>query len=575
MHNNKIIKLFNQAVLEKKNKNFLAAKKKFLKVIDKTKSLIAINHLIEILLTEKHFSLAKAYLEKLIKQKYNLADNLNNYGIVLSSEKDYKKSIIYFKKAIDIDPHRLLYQKNLAYNYRENKQYNDALIIYKKIYNDFPNDIENILNLSNLFFLSLKNFSGFKYLLKAHKLEKNNKNIILLILKFLPYIQIKPRTHIRFLKIINNLNKAINTNNSKTFDKKYSPIKMGFFSACFYHHPIGFFLLDFFKEIKKYDCKIFIISDRKSEDFYTKEIKKNCDKYIATHRLNDQDLINQIKNYDLDFLFDLDGITHISRRLIFKHKLAKKTVSWCGWLASTGFDNIDYIMGDKYGTPSSEQFKYTEKLINNHSLWASFSTSDIKNTSQILKLDNKYFIFAIFQNALKFSRASIFAWSKILNCSKNTKILFANESINNSANQNKLLDIFKDLNVSSDRIVFSNPLNRNEVLQAYNSVDAVLDTFPYNGGTSSFEASYMGVPIITLDDSTHVMFKCGVSINSNLGLKEFIGNNVNDYINKAINLAETKNYKLRKQLLNNNRETILFDMKEFCKNFFFTFNNLS
>lgn len=569
--------LFNIGLLEKNNRNFPKAKKIFKKIIDLTNSLTAKSHLSEIHLGEREFALAKIYIEQLIKKKFNLAHNYNNYGAILTSEKKYSEAILFYKKALKINPDKLIYKKNIAFNYRLNFQYKESLDIYLEIKRNYPHDVVNLVDIANLFFLILNPFMGFKYLLTAYKINPKNYDILCNIIGKLPYIKIKQKNYLKYLKRANHL-LSTNYDNGHILEQKIrsnnKTLKLGFLSSCFYQHPISYFLIDFLRDIKQFNVEIILFSDRLDEDSYTKKLKHNCDNFLHVKHLNSNQLIEKIKSFDLNFLFDLDGNTNHKRNSIFNYKITKN-VSWCGWLVSTGIENIDYIYGDKYSTPTSDQYKFNEKIINDNFIWACLSTSDIKNLNHKINLNNKYFIYGIFQNPLKFSKNSISAWAKILNNTTNTKILFANKTLKNLYVRKKLLELFSLHQVSEQKINFETNMSRTETLECYNTVDGVLDTFPFNGGTSSFEASYMGVPIITLDNPKHIMFRCGASINSNLGLMNLVGKDNNDYIEKAIILANKKDLNFRKNLLYDNRKSKLFDTKQFCENFIKTFIKLS
>ena len=580
----KIESLFAIAFIEKDKKNFRESKKKFNKILSNINSLEAKHHLSEIHLLEKDFFLAKIYVEELIANNYKLADNLNKLGVILSSEKNYSEAIIFLEKSLNISPDDLHVQKNIAYNYRLNLQYTEAEEVYKGILYRHPGDIENLRNISNLYFILGKTFSGFKFLLKAYKADENNYKTILNLIARLPYIKIKSKKNLALLKrIIPKKNsseiektfineekntKMYNTNNDKC-------LKLGFVSGDFFSHPVGYFLFDFLRILKKYNVEIHMVSDKKNTDSYTREIKRGSHKWIDIHSIENLKAAEKIKRHELDLLFDLSGVTNSPRRNLFAHKLAHKSVSWMGWLASTGIPNIDYIYGDKYATPDEDQPKFIEKLINKNSIWCCLSTSDILQVNQKINLNSKYFVYAMFQNPLKMSHKLIAAWSEILNKTNNTKILFANRLYESDLIKNRILKLFSYYKVDKNRIDFSKQMKRKEALECYNSTDAVLDTFPYNGGTSSFEASFMGVPIITLNDPKHIMFRCGVSINSNLGLEKFIANNEAEYVSKAILLAEKKDPILRQDLIEANRKSKLFDMENFAKNFYDTCLNLS
>jgi len=122
--------------------------------------------------------------------------------------------------------------------------------------------------------------------------------------------------------------------------------------------------------------------------------------------------------------------------------------------------------------------------------------------------------------------------------------------------------------VRPEQLIFKEDLSRKELFNQYNLVDIALDTFPYGGGTTSLEASWMCVPILTKSGDSFLS-RCGESINSNLGMTDWICKNNDEYITKAIKFSsDIKNLqKIKDYLLNNRDQTSLFNSELFAKNF--------
>ena len=146
----------------------------------------------------------------------------------------------------------------------------------------------------------------------------------------------------------------------KTSNQKV--LKVGFISGDFRNHSVVFFLLDTFKYLRKKKIKLFAYSNNAYEDDFTKLIKQYFDNWVSVFYKTDKDLVNLIRKDNLDILFDLSGHTANNRLTVFKNRCAPVQATWCGWLASTGVKEIDYIIGDKYATPLLDQGKFTEKI---------------------------------------------------------------------------------------------------------------------------------------------------------------------------------------------------------------------
>ena len=139
----------------------------------------------------------------------------------------------------------------------------------------------------------------------------------------------------------------------------------------------------------------------------------------------------------------------------------------------------------------------------------------------------------------------------------------------------RLKKAFKKRGVENSVIFYENIESVNDHLKLYNEIDIALDTFPYNGVTTSFEAIWMGVPVLTMK-GYNFNSRCGESINKNIGMENMVAKDKNDYINKATELAEdlTKLISIRKKIFDNALSSSLFDVKNFSKNFFHIIKNL-
>ena len=144
-------------------------------------------------------------------------------------------------------------------------------------------------------------------------------------------------------------------------------------------------------------------------------------------------------------------------------------------------------------------------------------------------------------------------------------------SVNGDKNYKSYLLKRIKINLNEERIIFLNYVkDKNKSLEQYNKIDITLDTFPYNGNTTSFESIWMGVPVLTLKGNNFIS-RCGYSINKNLGMDDFIVKNKDEYIAKAVKLVSKSEYeklnKIRKSLRQKALTSPLFDNTSFAKNF--------
>ena len=448
-----------------------------------------------------------------------------------------KKAISCYEKAININPNYVQAYYNLGIIFEKLNNFQESINCYKKAIEIKPNYTRAHNNL--LFNICWSN-KNEKYLEFAKK-----------------YYDIIPEF---------DDNKFIwpNSSNEKI-------LKVGFVSGDFRNHPLGYFLLDTLKNLKKKNLKLFAYSNNKLEDEQTKLLKQYFDSWIVIIHETERNLMNLIRKDNLDILFDLSGHTKNNRLPIFKNRCAPVQATWCGWLASTGIKEIDYIIGDMHSTPLSDQWKFFEKIYQLKKIWQCLSISNLESKISSTKKNNEKFVtFGSFHNTLKINESVITTWSKILNQVPNSKLLLKFSSFNILGVRENFLKLFANNGVNKNQIIFDGNSPRSEYLQFYNNIDIALDTFPMNGGTTSFEAAYMGVPVLTKISEKSFWFRSGESINKNLSMNDWIAKDEEDYVSKAIKFSENKNYliNLKNELRNIAIKSPLFDSESFSNDFY-------
>jgi predicted O-linked N-acetylglucosamine transferase (SPINDLY family) len=204
---------------------------------------------------------------------------------------------------------------------------------------------------------------------------------------------------------------------------------------------------------------------------------------------------------------------------------------------------MDYLIADENLIPKDEQEQYSEKILYMPNIWSTISIP--KNLDKIIiKLPKKErnFTYGSFNNFQKISKNTIKVWSKILNNS-NSKLILKNSIGENSKKLNEIiLDKFKKEKVDTNKIKILLPTKtREEHLDCYNQIDLAVDTFPYPGVTTTFEAILMGVPVLT-KRGNNFNSRCGESINLNFDMKIFIAENEEDYFKKAIEMQSKREF---------------------------------
>ena len=496
------------------------------------------------------------------------------------------------------------------------KDFLKASIIFEKIYSD---DNKNLDALYNLILSSLKaevSIYVLKHLDNFYKLNKKNPKIVeglarihfqlanmdLSVKYFSELVKLNPiytidggrLSYLASMNYPSNIRQSDYFNECKILSNKFEEyssfptykiennknqrLKIGFLSADFKDHSVNYFLKDIISKIDKKKFYLIGLSNldvSKHHKIITKYYQKSFDEWFDIFDYSDKDLIDFIRSLNIDILIDLNGFTYGNRINVFAARSAKVQIGWCGYNNSLGIKNMDYLIADKNLIKKEEQNLYSEKIIFFPKIWNAMSKPEnLPDVNDLPFKNDEKFKFGSFNSFKKISSDVIKVWSKILKNS-NCELYLKNSSGYNKELYNNLKKKFEQEKVDLKNIFFLKRSEKNEFMKDYHKIDVALDTFPYPGVTTSFQAYLMGVPVLTMR-GFNFNSRCGESININLGLNKFIAKNNEDYFKKSIELQEKKkliNLRsiLRKKVLN----SPLFDTDNFSKNLMAVFNKVA
>ncbi len=372
------------------------------------------------------------------------------------------------------------------------------------------------------------------------------------------------------IKINDKLPSFVSDNKLINFKfSKRNKINIGFISSDIRsQHSITYFLRTVLSIYDKDKFRIFLYHNHNSiNDQTVLELNNYVSNFEFINKLNDIDVINKIRNDEIDIIIDLNGYSSNHRLALFKNRLAPIQVSWCGYTNTTGIKEIDYLIVDRNLIRPEEKKFYSEKIIYLSNIWNCHSGYSHERSENVMPLEsNKFITFGSFNNFRKINEEVIKTWSYILKQVKNSKLLLKTSV---AASKEFYKKKFDDHGVLESIIFSDYQINFEDHLNEYKKIDISLDTFPWNGVTTSFESIWMNVPVIVLE-GFNFNSRCGFSINKNLELSNLIAKNKEEYINIAVNLSTDKNklYKIRKNLFENSLNSPLFNKEKFSEEFF-------
>ena len=371
--------------------------------------------------------------------------------------------------------------------------------------------------------------------------------------------------------LYNEQYKKINIINDYNLLIKTEKIKVGFVSGDFREHSVGISIYDVIYYLSQnLNFELFAYYNHDEEDFLNIKFRNIFKNWRDIKNQKDLDVVNLIKKDQIQILIDLSGYSSKNRVGVFLNKPAPIQISWVGYLCSLGLKEIDYIIADPYVVKNVNEDQFIEKIYKLPNIWSCFNSShDVYIHEEPPVISNGYITFGSFNNFKKINMGVINVWSKILNSNKKNKIIIKSENFQNNEFKNYVNNLFFKNEVLQPQLILESSWlpNRKDVLQDYNKIDIALDTFPYNGMTTSFEALSMNVPVLTKAGDSFFS-KCGESINVNFNMEDWISKNNDDYINKAIKYSTDLNFlRSTKLKLKNNRNNKAFDIKRFADDF--------
>tara|TARA_B100000787_G_scaffold31975_1_gene21673 strand:- start:949 stop:2631 length:1683 start_codon:yes stop_codon:yes gene_type:complete len=352
--------------------------------------------------------------------------------------------------------------------------------------------------------------------------------------------------------------------------RKNKKIKLAFLSSDVVNtHSVISFLKTILKHVDKDKFELIFFSNHiVNKDKETPiDIKIYFDEWINIKNLNDIEAISIIRKNNINIIIDLMGLTSPNRLVLFKNRLAPIQILWLGYNNTSGLSQMDYLIADPNLIKKNELKLYSEKILFLPNIWnchSGLGISRIETPAPLIK--NKHITFGSFNNAFKISDEVISVWSKILKSINNSKLIIKS-SFNYS---DKILKEKFEKNQVFNQVIFLDKTNSfEEHINEYKKIDIALDTFPYNGVTTSFEAIWMSVPVLTLK-GFNPNSRAGESINKNLNMNYLIADNKDEYVLKAVELSKNfeKVIEIRKYLFAKALASNLFNDKKFSKEFY-------
>ena len=388
------------------------------------------------------------------------------------------------------------------------------------------------------------------HVLKALELAPENKDLLDNLVSYLHYIpDTSQELILHYAKMVKS-NTYQNYQGSKnhTFthldlNPDREILRVGFVSGDFKGHALFLWIGNLFSKLKQCNLEVYCYCNN-PEDHITPTWSKQATEWINIMEMDDHRVADSIRASKIDILVDLSGHTTLNRLGIFALKPSPIQISWLGQSGPIGVNGIDYIISDNNFFLEGEEKFYLEKIYRMPDFYSSFNVDDGCYLDRELRPSpykkNGYISFGCFNNMIKLNTECFKTWIKILQSVPDSRLHLKNHGLANNDIQNYVRKFFNKRGIDSSRLILEPASQtRGEYLNSYYEVDICLDPFPIGGCTTSIDALFVGLPIICLYGNK-MPHRSTASILKNLNYSELISYSKEEYIQKAVQLAHSK-----------------------------------
>ena len=285
-----------------------------------------------------------------------------------------------------------------------------------------------------------------------------------------------------------------------------------------------------------------------TQDDFTASLRTMTDEWVEAWRFSDNDLAARIQADSVDILVDLSGHSLGHRLGVFARKPAPIQVTAWGNATGTGLPTIDYLFADKVAIPPAARSFFAEKIHDLPSLITIEPLADIR-PAQPPMLRNGYVTFGVFNRISKISDGALRLWSALISAVPRSKIIIKHGALDDAVARDGLIARFVAHGIARSDVTCLGATTRKEHLAAFEKVDISLDPFPQNGGVSTWESLYAGVPVVT-KLGNGAASRAGGAVVKAIGLDDWVANDAAGYLAIATGFAAKPSHlkKLRAEL---------------------------
>ena len=452
--------------------------------------------------------MAVNWFESILKQGDH-APACNELGCLYANAGRFSKAIEYLRKAIELCPEQEAEVGiNISNIMMQMGRIHEGIELLRKAMEAMPSDIRRLAHSNLLLNLHYEPMLEPQMLFDEHRQWG--------------------RTYAPLSKAWTSYNNIVDP------DRR---LRVGYISPDFRGHSVTYFFEALLDERDPEQVEIYGYGNISSPDQFTERLKGKFDHYRNVYGVSDEEAAGMIEQDQIDILVDLAGHTAGNRLSVLTGKPAPIQVTYLGYPNTTGMEAVDYRLTDSLADPPNSQQFYTEQLVSLPHGFLCYQPPDFApDVGPAPVIKNGFITFGSFNSSRKMNQKIMELWAQILKANDNFRFLLKFRGGNEQEVRDSYLARFEQLGIAPERIKILGQIEPAAHLRLYDKVDIALDTYPYHGTTTTCEALWMGVPVITLVGQCHAS-RVGLSLLSRLGLEYFATSSPAEYVAKATVLA--------------------------------------
>lgn len=482
-----------------------------------------------------------ASIKKALVLKPDFASAYNNLGNIYSDLRNYVAAIACFERVLHIEPDNDAACRNLALACMRSGSLDIALDTALKAVAVKPENPDNYMVLGNAYSErgdvenALKNYSN------ALKLAPNSLNA---------------HTNVLFtMNFISSLRQQDIYRESRKWGQRHADrlvirrpylhdtrperrLRIGYVSGDFKNHPVSYHFKPVLEQHNKNNFEIYLYSNFYKFDDMTNKLMNSCHQWRNIESLSDEQVDEMIRLDGIDILVDLSGHTGLNRLPVFAHKPAPVQVSWIGYCNTTGMKAMDYLISDPVTILPGEERWFSEQIVRLPTGRFCYEPpSFAPDVASLPALRNGFITFGSFNKRLKITPETVSLWSSVITTVQGSHMILKTVALATESVKQDLLEQFKKHGVAPERIEIRKESPHPQMLAEYGDIDISLDTFPFNGGATTCESLWMGVPVLTLTGRTPIS-RQSASILASCGLEYMlVAHSRKEFLHKVQNLV--------------------------------------